>query len=167
MLARVLHRAATMTSAVAVAALAALVAVTVVDVAGRYLLNKPLFGAVEISEFLLVFLSFGGLAYAELRNSHITVDFFVTALPPRAQSVLAAAAALLGTVFWGVVAWRAVVHANRIRAAGEVSLNWGVPTYPFYFFLAIGAALLALLLVGRVMRSLRSGVGTWTPPPSA
>ncbi len=67
-----------------------------VDVGGRYLFNKPLLGAVEMSEFLMVFLSFGALALAELRNSHITVDFFVTALPERAQALLDATAALLG-----------------------------------------------------------------------
>ena len=46
-----------------------------------------------------------------MRNRHITVDFFVTALPARVQALLEAAAALLGIFFWWLVAWRAAVHS--------------------------------------------------------
>lgn len=159
MLARILRGTVRAACAVAVAALAALVVVTVVDVAGRYLFNKPLFGAVEISEFLLVFIGFGGLAYAELRQAHITVDFFVTALPRRIQALLDSAAALLGALFWGFVAWRAIDHAEQIREAAEVSINLAIPTYPFYLAVALGSTLFALLLAGRVFRALRAGAG--------
>jgi TRAP-type C4-dicarboxylate transport system permease small subunit len=159
MLARVFHGASVAASAVAVAALAALAVVTVLDVSGRYFLNKPLLGAIEMSEFLMVFLSFGALALAELRNSHITVDFFVTALPSRARALLDALAALLGILFWAFVAWRAAVHARRIWEAGEVSANLTLPTWPFYLAVTVGCGLLALALVGRVSRSLRAGFG--------
>ena len=167
MIGRLVQVAATTGGRVASVALAALTIVTVVDVAGRYLLNKPLFGAVEISEFLMVLLGFGALALAELRNSHITVDFFVTALPARAQALIEAAGTLLGMAFWGLVAWRAAVHASRIREVGEVSANWAVPTYPFYLAVTFGSGVLAVVLVARLVRELRIGTGAWTPPPSA
>lgn len=140
--------------AVAVTALAALVLVTVADVGGRYLFNKPLFGALEISEFLLVFMGFGGMAYAELRQAHIAVDFFVTALPRRIQTLLDSAASLLGAFFWGFVAWRAVDHAQQIREAGEVSINLALQTYPFYLVAAFGSLLFALLLAARMVGAL-------------
>jgi TRAP-type C4-dicarboxylate transport system permease small subunit len=159
MLARVFHGAAVAASAVAVAALALLAAVTVTDVAGRYLLNKPLLGAIEMSEFLMVFLSFGGLALAELRSGHITVDFFIGALPARASALLEAAGALLGIVFWGFVAWRAAVHAGRVWEVGEVSANLIVPIWPFYLAVTAGCGLLAIALIGRVIRCVRLGVG--------
>ena len=154
MFTRILRGAARAACAVAVIALAALVLVTVVDVAGRYLFNKPLFGALEISEFLLVFIGFGGMAYAELRQAHITVDFFVTALPRRIKALLDSVAALLGALFWGFVAWRTVDHAQQIREAGEVSINLAVQTYPFYLVVAFGSILFAMLLAGRMVRAL-------------
>jgi TRAP-type C4-dicarboxylate transport system permease small subunit len=167
MIERGLRAAASAASVMAIIALAALAGVTIVDVTGRNLLNKPVFGSIEMSEFLLVLLGFGGLALAEMRNSHIRVDFFVVALPARMQALLEAAAALLGIVFWGFIAWRAVVHARRIAEVGEVSANWGVPTYPFYLATAFGSALLAAVLLARVVRALREGTRIWTPPPSA
>jgi len=159
MLARVFQAAAAAASAVALAALAVLCAVTVVDVLGRYLFNKPLLGTIEMSEFLMVILSFGGLALAELRNGHITVDFFVNALPDRARALFDAAAALLGVVFWGFVSWRATVHATRIWEVGEVSANLTLPTWPFYLVVTVGCGLLAVALIGRVIRALRIGIG--------
>ena len=144
MLARVFYAAAAAASAVAVLALAALAAVTVIDVGGRYLFNKPLMGAIELTEFLMVILSFGGLALAELRNSHISVDFFVAALPGRARALLDAAGALLGVVFWGFVAWRATVHSGRVWAFGEVSANLAVPVWPFYLAVTVGCGLLVV-----------------------
>jgi TRAP-type C4-dicarboxylate transport system permease small subunit len=159
MLTRVFQAAAVVASAVAIAALAVLASVTVLDVAGRYLFNKPLFGAIEMSEFQMAILSFGGLALAELRNSHITVDFFLGALPERARAWLEAAGALLGIVFWGFVSWRATVHAHRIWEAGEVSANLTVPTWPFYLAVTVGCGLLAIALIGRVIRFVRIGIG--------
>jgi TRAP-type transport system small permease protein len=159
MLTRIFQGAAIASSAVAVIALAALAGVTVIDVGGRYFFNKPLLGTVEMSEFLMVILSFGALALAELRNSHITVDFFVTVLPERVRALLEALAALLGILFWSFVAWRAAVHANRIWNAGEVSANLTIPTWPFYLVVTVGCGLLALALVGRVARSVRTSIG--------
>jgi TRAP-type C4-dicarboxylate transport system permease small subunit len=157
MFARVFYRTAAASSAMAVIALGALAAITVIDVSGRYFLNRPLLGTIELSEFLMAFLSFGTLALAELRNSHITVDFFVSALPERVRAILDVAAALLGIVFWAFVAWRAAVHAQRIWYADEVSANLTLPTWPFYLVVTLGCGLLALALVGRVFRVLRAG----------
>ncbi len=157
MIARVFHAAAVAASAVAVAALGALALVTVIDVAGRYLFNRPLLGAIEMSEFLMVFLSFGALALAEIRRSHISVDFFIGALPERLRTLLDAAGALLGIVFWSFVAWRAAVHAQRVREVGEVSANLTLPTWPFYLVVTVGCGLLAVALIGRLVRSLRVG----------
>jgi len=156
---RIFYAAAAAASTVAVTALAALGVITVVDVGGRYLFNRPLLGAVEMSEFLMVFLSFGALALAELRNSHITVDFFVCTLPKRAQALLEAVVALIGIAFWSFVAWRAAVHSSRLFNNGEVTANLTLPTWPFYLAVVVGCGLLALALFGRVWRSLRVGFG--------
>jgi TRAP-type transport system small permease protein len=159
MLVRLFQAAAVGASAVAIAALAALCAVTVVDVTGRYLFNRPLLGAVEMGELLMVVLTFGGLALAEVRGGHITVDFFVGSLPARARAILDAGAALLGIAFWGFVAWRAAMHAASIHEAGEVSANLAVPTWPFYLTVTVGCGLFALALVGRLLRALRPETG--------
>ncbi len=139
-------------AAISALSIAALVTITVVDVGGRYLLNKPLLGAVELSEFLLVILAFGGLAWAERRNAHITVDFFTGMLPAGAQRVLDAFGAVVGIVFWACVGWQALVHAQHVRAANELSLSWHIPTWPFHLAVTAGSAAMLVLLVVRLLR---------------
>lgn len=125
----------------------------VVDVAGRYLLNRPLFGAVELSEFLLVILGFGSLALVEQNNRHINVDFFVAVLPKPVQSLFSNISAVLAIGFFALMGWRAFVQAERVRLAGEVSLNWQLPTHWFYWFVAASCFLCVLATVSRVALS--------------
>lgn len=48
-----------------------------VDVAGRFLLNKPVTGAKEIIEFTMKFLVYFGLSYTQSQNGHVGMDIFV------------------------------------------------------------------------------------------
>jgi TRAP-type C4-dicarboxylate transport system permease small subunit len=130
-------------------ALVAMTLVTVVDVAGRYLLNRPLPGALELSELLMVFLVFGCFAYTELQNGHVDVDVLVNRFPPWGRAVCEALAALLSTGFWGVVAWRTAVRALDIRAAGETSTILGLPIWPFVGIAAAGSVLFMFVLLYR------------------
>ena len=130
-------------------ALVAMTLVTVVDVAGRYLLNRPLPGALELIELLMVFLVFGSFAFTEWQSGHVDVDVLVNRFPPRARAVCEGAAALLSAAFWGAIAWRTWVRALDIRGAGETSTNLGLPIWPFVGIAAAGSALFAVVLVIR------------------
>ncbi len=56
----------------------ALMFLIVVDVGGRFLLNKPLQGGVEISQIVLVWILFSGLAYALIQGAHVRVTLLLT-----------------------------------------------------------------------------------------
>lgn len=49
---------------------------TFADVIGRYILNKPVFGATEMISALLALAIFSGLGVANARDDHITVELF-------------------------------------------------------------------------------------------
>jgi TRAP-type C4-dicarboxylate transport system permease small subunit len=53
------------------------------DVAMRYVFNEPTSWANELSTYLLVAVSFVGLAYAQLRNGHVRVELLVARLEER------------------------------------------------------------------------------------
>jgi TRAP-type C4-dicarboxylate transport system permease small subunit len=58
---------------IAGAALFAMMALTFVDVIGRYGFHRSIFGAAEIIECLMIVTVFAGLAFITARNEHITV----------------------------------------------------------------------------------------------
>ena len=156
----VVRRCVGAANTIGLVALVAMTLVTVVDVAGRYLLNRPLPGALELIELLMVFLVFGSFAFTEWQSGHVDVDVAVNRFPPGARAVCEAAAALLSAAFWGAIAWQTWVRALDIRAAGETSTNLGLPIWPFVVIAAAGSALFAVVLVARrvdvVRRVIRS-----------
>jgi TRAP-type C4-dicarboxylate transport system permease small subunit len=56
--------------------LAVMMLLTFVDVVGRYVLGKPIFGASEMISTLLALLIFAGLGIANARDQHIVVELF-------------------------------------------------------------------------------------------
>src|SRR5262249_27362496 len=125
--------------------------VTVVDVAGRYLFNRPLPGALELSELLMVFLVFGAFAVTELRNGHVDIDVVVNRMPPRARACSETLAAVLSTAFWGAITWRTALHAQNVWRAGETTPNLGLPIAPFVWIAAGATLLFTLALFARIV----------------
>lgn len=60
-----------------------LIALIVVEVFSRYVLNKPTLIAYELSSYLLVGITYLALAYGLQQGSHIRVTIFVDCLPGR------------------------------------------------------------------------------------
>src|SRR5215510_14954885 len=133
-------------------------AVTVIDVAGRYLFNRPLPGALELSELLMIFLVFGAFAVTELRNGHVDIDVVVNKMPARARACSETFAAMLSTAFWGAITWRTALHAQNVWRAGETTPNLGLPVAPFVWVATAGTLLFALALVARILAALRRAV---------
>jgi TRAP-type C4-dicarboxylate transport system permease small subunit len=139
--------------------LAAMGLITVADVAGRYLLNRPVPGALELSEFALALLVFLGLGSTGLRGSQVVVDVALERFPPRLRTVSAVVNALLAIGFWALIAWRSAAQAKEVALKGEVSAILALPTSPFVYAVALGSAVMAVALLGRLLAG-PSGAGT-------
>jgi TRAP-type C4-dicarboxylate transport system permease small subunit len=81
-----------------------------------------------------------------MRRGNIIVDFFTTGLPLRAQAALDAFGALLLALVLTLVAWRAGVGAQTMKAAGENLMISGIPAWIGYA--AIVPSLWATALAG-------------------
>ena len=122
---------------------------TIVDVAGRYLLSRPLPGATEITELLLAATVFVGLAAVCLDDGHVTVDLLTSRLPPRLAAPRLLMARLVTAAALLLVGWRLAVHGERLASYGETSVYLRLPVAPVAYAaaaLCVLAAALALLL---------------------
>jgi TRAP-type C4-dicarboxylate transport system permease small subunit len=134
--------------------LAGMAALTVADVLGRYFLNRPVPGALELSEFALAVIVYLALGTTGLTGRQVVVDLALERFPPRLRAGSEAMSALLGIAFWATIAWRTAGHAYHIAGKGEVSTILAVPAFPFVFVVALGSALMALGLLGRFLAAL-------------
>jgi len=79
------ERVTTWLARAAAAGLAAMMLLTFVDVAGRAC-NRPIVGAVEVTELLMGSLIFLGIGYTTFHRGHIRVDVVIPCLPRRIQA---------------------------------------------------------------------------------
>lgn len=134
------------------AILFALMMLTVVDVVARYVFNRPLRGAFEVTELLLLVLIFAGLPLVSLANEHVSMDFIDRALGPRALRGLAAfVQALCAAIMFGL-AYLIWLKADRIRAYGDATDVLRILYGPFVYFMAVMIGLTGLVHLYRAVK---------------
>ena len=149
-----LTRAGKAFNILACAAVIAMMLLSTADVVLR-LFGKPIPGTYELVGFLgTVVVSFA-LAFTSMGKGHIAVEILVEKLPSRAQLAIEAFCNLIGALLFGVIAYQAILYALDFRKSGEVSATLQMPAYPFIFGIAIGCALLCLLLIADFIKSLQ------------
>ena len=134
-------------NSVGVTALTLLMLLTAVDVCLRYIFGRPITGAYELNEFMMAILVAFGLAYAAVQKAHINVDVILSRSSPRSQAVINSITALLSLGFFILMTWRCIAYAEKVREGGYVSQSLAVPIYPFVYAVALGCAILALVLL--------------------
>ncbi len=132
--------------------LAAVMMVSVVDVVGRYVLNRPLPGSSEITEILMAILIYAGLPLVSLRRAHIAVDLLDSLTPPTIARVRDIVVNLVSVLVLAIVAWRLWVYADQIRSSKDVTEYLRLPLAPFAYAMSVLAGLAAVVEVYRALR---------------
>lgn len=132
--------------------LGAVMMVSVVDVIGRYVFNRPLPGSSEITEILMAILIYAGLPIVSLRRAHITVDLLDPVTPQRLAPVRDAIVGLVSVLVLAVVAWRLWAYADQIRSSKDVTEYLRLPLAPFAYVMSVLAGMAAVVELYRTLR---------------
>lgn len=124
---------------------AAIVLISSIDVLGRYLLNMPLLGGLEMLELSMAVLGGYTIVYTATRHMHISVDLFFVLFPRFLQKVVQSAGALMGTFIWGIMAYKAFILGKHSLMTGFSSAMLSIPVGPFEITLALALGLLSLV----------------------
>ncbi len=125
-------------------ALLALMAVTVIDVVGRYLLAAPVPGSFEISQFLLAVAVFASLPLVAESHAQITVGLLDWAFSGRALRAQRALVLLFSTCAVALMGWHLAKLAGRLEASERVTGSLAWPIAPLVYVMA-GCSVLALV----------------------
>jgi TRAP-type transport system small permease protein len=137
---------------VAAAVLFGMMTLTCVDVVGRYFLNRPVYGGLEITEALLAVLIFSALPLVTLRNDHVTVDLLDAITPDWLLRVQHVVACMVGCVATAYLAWRLWVRAVRLDVVGETTAQLKFKLAYLTYAMSVLMALTALALVVLALR---------------
>ena len=134
---------------IAGAAIFVVMSIVVVDVARRYLLNKPLPWSYDlISIYLLPLLFFPVLSDTFRLNHHVAVDILYLRMGRTRQRLCRLLTTLTATIVFVPIAWLALDKAGKSYASGDVlagTVPW--PTWIPPAILAVGFGLLVVRLV--------------------
>lgn len=122
-----------------------LMAITTVDVIGRYIFNFPLRGGFELTELLLLTLIFAGLPLVSRADEHVTMDFIDALLGERGRQWLRRLVDLIcGLILLGL-AYRVYIKAGKISGYGDMTDILHVPVGPFVYLMALMVLLTAVV----------------------
>ena len=131
-------------------AIAAMVAITAVDVVFRYALNAPFSWSHDlITQFLLIALFFFALPYVSGRGAHMNLDFAVRGI---ASPLVRNGFTVLGEIL-GLLLAVGIAYGNWLT----MQADWAqgatlpgalpLPTWPSHAIVVLGAGLLALRML--------------------
>ena len=120
---------------------------TVVSIAMRSLLSRPIQGDVELTQLGIALCISLCLPWCQLHGANIIVDFFTQRASQRTVRGLDAVGGLLMALMVGLLAWRTGAGAIAVGGAGETSMILGLPMWWIYAALAPGLALAGVIAV--------------------
>jgi TRAP-type C4-dicarboxylate transport system permease small subunit len=129
------------------ALLLVMMALTFFDVVARYLFNRPIRGAFEVTELMLLVLIFAGLPLVSHGDEHVTMDFIDRMLPARVLAVLIRVVHGLVAALFFFLTWQMIIKANRIAGYADTTDVLRIPVGPFVYFMAAMIFLTALVHV--------------------
>jgi TRAP-type transport system small permease protein len=125
--------------------LLAMMLLTFVDVVARYLFSRPVRGAFEVTELMLLVLIFAGLPLVTYADEHALMDFIDRLLGLRAQRWLERAVHATCAAVMLLLAWVVWLKADRIWAYHDATDVLRIVYGPFVYFMAVTIGLAGVL----------------------
>lgn len=127
--------------------------VVAINVFGRYLLNKPLLGTVELVEVMMVIVAFFTIPYAQLIRRHVRVDLVTSHLPRRTQAIMGSIAFFLSAGIFIVITYQGTVFAIfNAQDLDKATFLFHIPHALLWSVMVLGCILLCLKLLSDIFR---------------
>jgi TRAP-type transport system small permease protein len=134
------------------AILMAMMLLTFVDVVARYIFSRPLRGAFEVTELMLLVLIFAGLPLVSFTDEHAVMDFVDRVLRPRGLALVQRLVQAVSAAFMFLLAWLTWLKADRIWAYRDSTDVLRIVYGPFVYFMAVTLGLAGVIHLYKVVR---------------
>jgi TRAP-type C4-dicarboxylate transport system permease small subunit len=132
---------------IASAGLALLMFLTVVDVLGRYLFNRPVTGTFELTEMSMVLIVFLALGLAQHHQEHISLDLAYIHFPSWLKKATDLTVDLVNLAIVGAMTWQLYNYFVRMRDGNYTTAVLQLPIHPFVIVAIAGVAAYVLAIL--------------------
>ena len=138
--------------------LVAIMLITVVNMILRAVW-VPLAGLSQGVGFLSAIVVAFALGYTQIRRGHVAIDIVVSRFSPRAQAIIDSIIYFMSMVLFGLIAWQVTRLAGHHWEIGSTAESlWNIVFFPLMYMVALGCALLCLVLLVDFLKSLAQAV---------
>jgi len=129
------------------ASLTVIMLLTAADVCMRYFFDRPINGAFDLTEYLMVIVFSFALPYCTLKKEHIKVDILMSHLSEKTQAMITVVTAPLSLGLFSLVVWQSIVALQIQYDPKIVSSVLLIPRYPFLGLLFLGYVCFVIVLL--------------------
>jgi TRAP-type C4-dicarboxylate transport system permease small subunit len=119
---------------------------------------KPFFGAYDYVCFITAIVVAFALANCAVQGGHTQVELLITRFSQRVQGIIGSITGLLSLGLFSLITWQSIVLANDMWRKGELSMTALLPFHPYIYAVAFGCALLSLVILVDLIKSLVQAV---------
>ncbi len=135
--------------AIGASVLAMMMFLTAMDVALRYIFNRPLTGAFELAEYMMaIFIPFS-IVFCADQKSHVAVELILGRFSQRVQQFFDIITTVVTMIFAILIAWQNYIYIGETYQSQMTSPVLMIPTYPFVIPTALGIGAFALVLLAQ------------------
>ena len=125
---------------------------TFVDVVARYVFRRPVRGAFEVTELMLLVLIFAGLPLVSFTDEHAVMDFIDRVLGAGARRGLQRLVQAVSAAFMFLLAWLVWLKADRVWAYRDSTDVLRIVYGPFVYFMAITLGLAGVIHLYKIVQ---------------
>ena len=155
---KILRPVSKVLNGVGVVVLTLLMFLTAADVIGRYTLNRPILGSMDLTEYMLAILIAFGLAYCAIIKGNVRIELVVMLFSERTQAIINSITAIFGLGLFSLITWRSFMHMMGLLDRGATSGVLYIPVFPFVGLVTLGSGLLCLVLIAEWLEFLSKAV---------
>lgn len=132
----------------AAAATFVMMLLTTADAGGRYLFNRPILAAFELTtNYLMTAAVFLALPYAYRQGANIRVTFLVDRLPRSIRLVVDHAVQLVSIAYCATLVLATLRQTLHVRLTGTTFVTLDLPMWPAHLLVTTGLFLTTLLML--------------------
>jgi TRAP-type C4-dicarboxylate transport system permease small subunit len=166
-----IHRVARLMYFLAGMAIVAMMMITTLDVFMRFCVTmysrfgweflatwRPVPGTYDLVAMCGAIAAAFAMAHTTLESGHVAVSLVVRRLPKKGQMWMKLFTDTASLSLFGILAWRSVVYAGKLRESGEVSMTMQLPFHPFVYMLAFSSLIVALVYLVSIIKNMKKVV---------
>jgi TRAP-type C4-dicarboxylate transport system permease small subunit len=126
---------------------------TVADVFGRYVWNRPVQGTFELTEMFMVLIVFLALGLAQHHGEHISLDLAYNYFPSRLKKGADVLVDIVSLATIAAITWQLYNYSVRMSEGNYTTAVLQLPLHPFVIVAVVGTAAYVLALICDVSKS--------------